>query len=208
MKRTIVFSLVFFLVFTIGLSAKVKVIPGTYSTKDGDFYTKFWKEMFKGGGPGQPGNVLMALGEGYIFNQAKLVNVEGGGGFTVGTPPFVIDTFVYDYKSTYTGGMMTLNPSGPWCDAGTLKAKNVTAVNYSSQANPPTGFLKFYLRFEGDFDNAPGCHFVVEAWYEGQPEVKYDEQTGQPCFQRGMDYEVTITITGAAENPKKKNPKK
>jgi len=196
MKRTIVFSLVFLMVFTIGLSAKVKVFPKTYSTENGDFYTKFWKEMFKGGGPGQPGNVLMALGEGYIFNQAKLVTVEAS------------DIAGYTYKSTYTSGMMTLNPSGPWCDSGTLKAKNITAVKYSSQNPVLTGILKFYLKFEGNFDNAPGYHFVVEAWYEGQPEVKYDELTGQPCFQRGMDYEVTITITGAAENPKKKNPKK
>jgi len=201
MKRKIVFSLVFLMVFTIGLSAKVKVIPGTYSTENGDFYTKFWKEMFKGGGPGQPGNVLMALGEGYIFNQAKLVTA------VYGTYVLPDDPNIYTYMSTYTGGMMTLNPSGPWCDSGTLKAKNITAVNYSSQDPVLTGILTFYLKFEGDFDNAPGYHFVVEARYVGQPEVKYDELTGQPCFQRGMDYDVTITITGAAENPKKKNPK-
>jgi len=196
MKRMIVFSLVFLMVFTIGLSAKVKVIPGTYSTANGDFYTKFWKEMFKGGFPGQPGNVLMALGEGYIFNQAKLVAVMPS------------DNPAYTYMTTYAGGMMTLNPSGPWCDSGTLKAKNITAVNYSSQDPVLTGILKFYLKFEGDFDNAPGYHYVVEATYEGQPEVKYDELTGQPCFQRGMDYEVTITITGAAESLKKIKPKK
>ena len=64
------------MVFTVGLSAKVKVVPGVYSTENGDFYTKFWKELFKGGYPGQPGNVLQALGEGYIFNQAKLVTVR------------------------------------------------------------------------------------------------------------------------------------
>jgi hypothetical protein len=196
MKRTIVFSLVFLMVFVIGLSAKVKVNPGIYSTKDGHFYTKFWKELFKGGGPGQPGNVIMALGEGYIFNQAKLVNVEAS------------NNVDYTYMTTYAGGMMTLNPSGPWCDSGTLKAKNITAVNYSSQNPVLTGILKFYLKFEGNFDNAPGYHFVVEAWYEGQPEVKYDELTGQPSFQRGTDYEVTITITGAAESPKKIKPKK
>jgi len=203
MKRTIVFSLVFLMVFTIGLSAKVKVNPGIYSTAEGHFYTKFWKEMFKGGFPGQPGNVLMALGEGYIFNQAKLVTVEPGA--WGGLPN---DLNVYAYKSTYTGGMMTLNPSGPWCDSGTLKAKNVTAVNYSSQDPVLTGILKFHLTIEGDFDNAPGYHYVVEATYDGQPEVKYDELTGQPCFQRGMDYEVTINITGPAESPKKTKPKK
>jgi hypothetical protein len=197
MKRAIVFSLALVLVFTVGLSAKVKVIPGTYSTGEGDFYTKFWKEMFKGGGPGQPGNTLQALGEGYIHNQAKLVSVEGGA-FTVGT-----DGFVYAYKSTYTGGKMTLNPSGPWCDAGTLKANNVTAINYSYQPIPLIGVLKFHLTIEGDFTNAPGYHFVIDAMYEGQPEVKYDEITGLPCFQRGTDYEVTITISGGPLTPKK-----
>jgi uncharacterized membrane protein len=189
MKRTIVFSLVFLMVFTIGLSAKVKVIPGTYSTLAADFYTKFWKEMFKGGYPGQPGNVLQAVGEGYIFNQAKLVAVEPGA--------FVLpnDLNTYAYKSTYTGGMMTLNPSGPWCDAGTLKAKKVTAINYSYQVPPLTGVLKFHLTIEGDFFNAPGYHFVIDALYDGQPEVKYDGTTGLPIFQRGMDYDVTITIS-------------
>jgi hypothetical protein len=200
MKRVIVLSLVFLVFFSIGLSAKVKVIPGVYSTEGGDFYTKFWKESFKGGGPGQPGNVLMALGEGYIFNQAKLVTVEGGGFTVVGTD----DPFTYAFKSTYTGGMMTLIPSGPWCDSGTLKAKNITAVNYSFQEPVLTGILKFHLTFEGDFVNAPGYHFVVDARYEGQPEVKYDATTGLPCFQRGMDYDVTITITGAPAGPKKR----
>ncbi len=189
MKKTIVLSLALLLVLAVGLSAKVRVNAGIYSTAEGDFYTKFWKEIFKGGGPGQPGNTLQALGEGYIFNQARLVTVEAGA-FLVGTDPFN-----YAYKSTYTGGKLTLNPSGPWCDAGALKARNVTAVNYSSQDPPLTGILKFHLVIEGDFFNAPGYHFVIDATYEGQPEVKYDETTGLPVFQRGMDYEVTITIT-------------
>jgi hypothetical protein len=196
MKKVIVLSLVFLVFFSIGLSAKVKVVPGVYSTENGDFYTKFWKESFKGGGPGQPGNVLMALGEGYIFNQAKLVTVEYG--------TYAEGDDTYTYKSTYTGGMMTLIPSGPWCDSGTLKARNITAVNYSFQDPVLTGILKFHLTFEGDFINAPGYHFVVDARYEGQPEVKYDATTGLPCFQRGMDYDVTITITGAPSAPKKR----
>ena len=189
MKKAIVFSLALLMVFTAVLSAKVRVVPGVYSTDEGDFYTKFWKEIFKGGGPGQPGNTLQALGEGYIFNQAKLATVEVGA-FTVGTDPLV-----YAYKSTYTRGKLTLNPSGPWCDAGTLKVKNVTAVNYSSQEPPVTGILKFHLVIEGDFTNAPGYHFLIDATYEGQPEVKYDAETGLPVFQRGDDYDVIITIT-------------
>ena len=95
------------------------------------------------------------------------------------------DPFVYAYKSTYTRGKLTLNPSGPWCDAGTLKAKNVTAVNYSSQDPPLTGILKFHLVIEGDFTNAPGYHFVIDATYEGQPEVKYDADDRPPGIPEG-----------------------
>jgi hypothetical protein len=192
MKKQIVIFIACLLALAIGLSAKVQVKPGIYSSADGDFYVKFWKEIFKGGYPGQPGNVLQALGEGYIFNKARLVSVVGS------------DLGGYTFKSTYTGGEMTLNPSGPWCDSGTLKARNIKAVNYSSQNPVLTGILKFYLKAEGNFDSAPGYHFVVEAWYEGQPEVKYDETTGQPCLQRGTDYDVRITIDGTGTGPKKK----
>jgi hypothetical protein len=186
MKKTIIWVSLFIILFSVGLQAKPKpkkspVIPGTYSTAEGDFYTKFWKEMFKGGGPGQTGNELMALGEGFIFNQAKLQSVVAS------------DNPNYTYKTTYVRGKLTLNSSGPWLKSGKLRASNITVTNYSSQNPPLTGILTFYLRFEGDFDNEP-YHFVIEATYEGQPEVKYGEE-GKPVFQRGMDFEVTITIT-------------
>ena len=181
MKRTIICVLALVLILSLGVWAKSRVVPGVYSTANGDFYTKFWKEMFKGGGPGQVGNTLMALGEGFIFNQAKLQSVEASD-----DPNFM-------YKSTYVGGKLTLNSSGPWLKSGILRATHVTAVNYSSQNPPLTGALTFLIKLEGDFDKAP-YHFVIEASYQGQPEVKYDE-LGNPVFQRGMDFEVTITIT-------------
>ena len=88
---------------------------------------------------------------------------------------------------------MTLNSSGPWLKSGILRATRVRAINYSRQNQPLTGELNFLIRLEGDFDNAP-YHFVIEASYIGQPEVKYGD-LGNPVFQRGMDFEVTITIT-------------
>jgi len=181
MKRTAICVLALVLLINLGGWAKVRVIPGTYSTANGDFYTKFWKEMFKGGGPGQVGNTLMALGEGFIFNQAKLQSVEASD-----DPNFM-------YKTTYVGGKLTLNSSVGWLKSGILRATKVTAVNYSSQNPPLTGELNFLIKLEGDFDNAP-YHFVIEATYTGQPEVKYDT-LGNPVFQRGTDFEVTITIT-------------
>lgn len=181
MKRTAICVLALVLVINLGALAKARVVPGVYSTADGDFYTKFWKEMFKGGGPGQVGNTLMALGEGFIFNQAKLQSVEAS------------DLAGYTYKTTYVGGKLTLNSSGPWLESGKLRATHVTAINYSTQDPPLTGELTFLIKLEGDFDKVP-YHFVIEATYIGQPEVKYDD-LGNPVFQRGMDFEVTITIT-------------
>mgnify|MGYP005855815119 CR=1 FL=1 len=181
MKRTAIYVLALVLLLNLAGWAKVRVIPGTYSTANGDFYTKFWKEMFKGGGPGQPGNTLMALGEGFIFNQAKLQTVEASD-----DPNFM-------YKTTYVGGKLTLNSSVDWLKSGILRATKVTAINYSSQNPPLTGELTFLIKLESDFDNAP-YHFLIEATYQGQPEVKYDD-LGNPCFQRGTDLEVTITIT-------------
>jgi hypothetical protein len=68
MKKAVIGVFILVLVLNLGALAKSRVVPGVYSTANGDFYTKFWKEMFKGGGPGQVGNTVMALGEGFIFN--------------------------------------------------------------------------------------------------------------------------------------------
>ena len=40
-----------------------------------DFTTKFRKEKFIGGGPGQQANVLMAVGQGFFFQNAALESV-------------------------------------------------------------------------------------------------------------------------------------
>jgi hypothetical protein len=41
----------------------------------GDFATKFWKEKYLGGNDGQLGNVLMAVGEGFDFQNGVLEKV-------------------------------------------------------------------------------------------------------------------------------------
>jgi hypothetical protein len=179
MKKTAISVLALVLLISLSGWAKVRVNAGTYSTGTADFYTKFWKEMFKGGGPGQVGNTLMALGEGFIFNQAKLQLVEAS------------DNPAYAYKTTYVGGKLTLNSSVDWLSSGILRATKITATNYSIQ-DPVTGELSFLITMAGDFDNAPYT-FAIEASYQGQPEVKYDDM-GRPVFQRGTDFEVTIKI--------------
>jgi len=150
-----------------------------YSSEYGDFDVHFWKEMFKGGGPGQPGNTLMANGEGYLFKQAELLETY-------------FDETLGRWITTYVDGALDLNSRGPWLDRGVLKATGITATN-SSVFDPETGELDFILTFSGEFDNKPGVYFEAEATYNGIPEIKYDPY-GNPDFQRGFDYIVTITI--------------
>ncbi len=170
------------------LFAAGSAVAETWSTEDGDFAVKFWKEMFKGGGPGQPGNTLMALGQGFNFRQATLESV-------------VYDGTVDRYITTYVGGKLVLNSQGPWLNFGKLKATDITATN-SSHMDHSTGVLDFVLTFSGTFKNHPGVSFEVEARYTGVPEVKYD-MDGDYEFQRGYDYSVDITITGLRSGPRK-----
>jgi len=157
------------------------VNPGSYSTTNGDFTTKFWKEKFIGGGPGQPGNVLMAIGQGFVFQHGTLEEVASS------TDPN------YDWMTTYRGGTLILNSQGPWLEKGILIAKDITAVNYSKVVD---GQLQFYLTMEGSFQNAPYT-FSAEVMFEGGPDtywIKYDEN-GAFEFQGGTGFEVNITIS-------------
>ena len=159
---------------------KPRVNYGEFSTCDPegpDFNTKFWKEMFKGGGPGQIGNTLKALGDGFIFKQAKLDAILDMGGGT--------------YITTYVGGVLNLNSSGPWLNFGKLKAVNVTATN-TSTFDGATGILDFVIEFEGTFTH-PGVHFKLVASYHGNPEIKYNDED-KMVFQRGSDFDVKIII--------------
>ncbi len=157
-----------------------KVNYGTYSTCDPpDFNTKFWKEMFKGGGPGQPGNVLKAIGDGFVFKHAVL---EGEGALT--DPD-------YQYATMYVGGKLTLNSSGPWLNKGQLRARDITAHNFFTWDK--SGDLHFELRFEGMFEDT-GIYFQVLAWYDGQPEMKGWGNTSYE-FQRGTDFHAKIIIS-------------
>lgn len=176
------------LVFLVGLffsfsaaQAGPVVNPETYSSAVGDFTTKFWKEKFIGGGPGQQGNVLMAIGQGFVFQNAVLESVE------------VYGKDGWDYKTTYTGGMLTLNSTGPWLKKGMLKARNLTAYNYSTV--DAEGNLHFQLLMTGSFDNA-AYSFDIVVTYDGTPEtyqIKYDEN-GAFEFQMGVNYNVEIEI--------------
>ena len=159
------------------------VNPGTYTTGNEDFYTKFWKEKFKGGSPGATGNVLMAVGQGFIFKQAVLSEVlPAECGFTECTR---------DWETTYEGGILILNSSGPWLNKGKLMATNLTATNCSYGVDED-GILDFEITISGKFDNTE-LYFDVIANYSDIPEFKFF--AGNPVFQRGSYLDIRITIS-------------
>lgn len=164
-----------------------------FTTENGDFVTHFWKEKYFGGGDGKPGNVLMAVGKGFIFQNAVLTKVETG---TVPIP-YTEGGSQSGYVTTYEGGQLVLNPRGPWKDIIILS--DVTATNMSGRDGE--GYLFFTLTFSGE-DLKSGAFVDVTAWFYANDE-NYEKQVtrkGKPVFQRGYGFDAEIEITYPAEN--------
>lgn len=195
MKRMVIIGVI--LVLGLFLSTTAQAGPvvnedGSWSSPD-DFKTKFWKEKFFGGGPGVPGNVLMAIGKGFVFQNAVLqavgpVQEAEDLSWCTGLDGAVA------YETTYTGGMLTLNSSGPWLKKGNLKAKNVTAKNISCH-DASENLLGFKLMMDGEFQKS-NYLFDIQASFVVEPDnyqVKTDPDGGM-VFQVGKDFDATITI--------------
>lgn len=209
MKRLALIGLVLLVAFlistTVHAGPKGKIL-GTFCTDVGldiacdpdSFTTKFFKEKFFGGGPGQPGNVLMAKGQGFmlqnvVLQEATLCSEVGTDCGLVSTDPcYATD---WTYKTVYEGGMLTLNSKGPWLDKGMLKAKGlITATNYSRN-DTEGNLLGFCMVITGEFKNGLNS-FNAVALFEvtsDNYQFKQDEE-GKPVFQRGNDFDAVITI--------------
>jgi len=155
----------------------------------GDFGLDFWMEKFQGGFPGQPGNVLLAVGDGFVFQNAVLKSA-------VPHP-----TKPGYYLSTYVGGELLLNSGGPWLKKDKqLRASDITATNVSL-SNATLTQLEYTLTFSGRFDNDPDLCFDVTAEYAGFPVIQAPP-FGDPIwlFQAGGDsfgnpgFSATITL--------------
>lgn len=189
-KRWIKTGLLFLIMVFVASPAAAKkkatgpaVNPGTYTTGNEDFNSKFWEEKFKGGAPGAPGNVFMAVGQGFLIKQAVLDDVlpaESGSG-----------NCTRDWETTYEGGVLALNASGPWLNKGRLTATNLTVTNCSYSVDED-GLLDLEIIFSGKFDNAE-FYFDVIATYSDIPVIKY--VAGSPVFQKGAYLDMEITIS-------------
>jgi hypothetical protein len=143
-----------------------------------DINVKFWKEKFVGAnGPGHLGNILMAVGEGWVFQNARLTEVglsEGDNG--------VCESKCSDYRyySIYEGGQLTLTKKGDWDE--NYKDSSITACNCST-FNNETQFLTYELTFAGDFKD--GTPYTVTVNYSGYPRIQVDDETEDPIYQKG-----------------------
>jgi hypothetical protein len=109
---------------------------GTWTTP-GDFGTGSWQELFVGGGPGQPGNVLSAAGSNWSLDFATLSSVVSSG------DPVLI------YKTTYLGGVLTLNTGGPWDGGGTPYTVNLGPLTVLSTGALPGNMLAWQMNASG-----------------------------------------------------------
>ena len=138
---------------------------------------KFWKEKFVGGRPGAVGNVLMAVGDGFVFQNAILANVVG---------PYSASSecegCVY-YITTYSNGQLTINPNGP---CGKFKGIIPAATNFSYHLADGT-LMKFDLHIPEKG--------VTAKWsnYGNNYRMQIDEY-GAYVFQTGDDFD-SISLT-------------
>ena len=182
MQKLTLTGFVCLLLLLFGVSANAQ---DTY-TSPGDFATKFWKEKYLGGGDGKPGNVLMAVGEGFVFQNAVLESVEGP--VTVTSP---CGGDFPGYRTTYAGGRLTLNPSGPWAENITVRdiaATNLSGVN-------ATGERFFTLSFSGESKDGNLVDVTV-TWCEDEDNYKRQvtKKNNKPVYQQGTGFEAEITI--------------
>lgn len=198
MGRGIVFSVVLVMGLLLAFTAQAGPVLNenndtyTWSTPE-DFTTKFWMEKFFGGGPGKPGNVLMAIGEGFVFQNAVLESVSELKGEMF--PSWCIPLGgSFAYETTYTGGMLTLNSSGPWLKKGSLKATDVEEATNISCHDSLGNLLGFQLTMGGQFDKSIYT-FGIEATFTVTPDnyqIKTDAEG--VVFQRGYYFGATITL--------------
>jgi hypothetical protein len=189
MRKSVLLSCICVIVLLIGVSAQArpKFEHGEYHYvgADGGFKTFFWQEheMFTDGRAVEPGRRLMALGKGFVLKRAVLQREILESITNIGAKR---------YETTYTGGELILNSAGPWLQRGTLIDKDIEEIKNTYTVDGQT--MEFKLTFCGEFDNAPGTHYKMEATYNGEPKVKLD-RNGNMMFRRGFGYDATITIS-------------
>ena len=119
-----------------------------------DFNPGIWQEVFLGGGPGQPGNIISASGPRWSLTGATLDTVVP------------IDDPVYNWETTYVDGLLVLGDEGPWDNSDGPYMVSLGPLTVLSTGDMD-GSIIWEMRGVGTVDGT-GQTVVFGASYDGQ----------------------------------------
>jgi hypothetical protein len=160
---------------------------GTWAAP-GAFDTGVWTESFAGGGPGQTGNVITAVGTQWSLTNATLQ----------GPPAPVVDPALnppYLWNTPYINGVLTLNAGGPWDGGGTSVVNMGPLTVYSSGTSLPNNQLMWTMSGSGVVSGSGQTVFLT-ASFNGTPSPLMGP-TGGIVGMTGQITSATITIVPA-----------
>ena len=156
---------------------------GTW-TAPAEFNAGDWEEFFNGGGPGQAGNTLNALGTSWSLTGATL---QGS--------PTPLNGPTYFWETTYTGGQLVLNGagSGPW-DGGDGPYTAILPLTVLSSGDQG-GTVTWSMTGQGILTGWD-LPVSISATYSGQYQPLTD-QTGAVIGMTGPIDSATVSIIPA-----------
>jgi len=167
MKKAAGIMAVLFFSLVIATAAPAQPTTGEWTLGSEGAVAGTWYEYFLGGGEGQDGNELEAIGDGFELDGALLDEVENPGPDS--------------YKTLYTGGTLVLeNSTGlPWYNDlssdGTFEFLMDPIVVYTNKADYPPD-LAFTIEASGALQNDPRYRIDLSASYSGVPDLILDDQ--------------------------------
>lgn len=163
------------LAFAAGMANAAPI--SNYWTAPPSFTPGTWVELFVGGGPGQPGNVINASGTEWSMTGATLQTVVAS------SDPS------YTYETTYTGGLLILGGSGPW-DGGDAPYMSTLGPLTVFSTGDQGGDSAWRMVGSGPISGAPGYTVELTATFAGQ----FSPVTGNTAGITGPVDSATIRI--------------
>ena len=167
MKKAAGIMAVLFFSLVIATAAPAQPTTGEWTLGSEGAVAGTWYEYFLGGGEGQDGNELEAIGDGFELYGASLDEVE--------------ETGPGSYKTLYVGGTLVLENLDrlPWYkDPSSYEPfmflLDPIVVYTTKTVDPPN--LSFTIEASGALQNDPGYRIELSASYSGVPDLILDDQ--------------------------------
>ncbi len=168
MKKAAGIMAVLFFSLVIATAAPAQPTTGEWTLGSEGAVAGTWYEYFLGGGEGQDGNELEAIGDGFELYGASLDEVE--------------ETGPGSYKTLYVDGTLVLENSIelPWyndlsSDGTLFEFLLDPIVVYTTKTDDPPN-LSFTIEASGALQNDPGYRIELSASYSGVPDLILDDQ--------------------------------